>query len=223
MGVEAGALPNYHFVSWTGTAVQAGNVADAGSASTTVTVAAHYDLQANFAIDQRTLTVSSADGGTMTSHDVGASQHDHGGQIVIVAAALPNYHFIGWLGTAVDAGKVADPNSPSTTIVMDSDYTLQANFAIDQRTLTTSSTGGGSVANPGEGQFEYDHGSAVTIEATAEANYHFVNWTGTAVDAGKVANPNSTSTTATADADYTLQANFAIDRHTLTVSSIGGG
>ena len=44
----------------------------------------------------------------------------------------------------------------------------------------------GHVAAPGEGVFEYGHGAAVDIAAAADANHHFVNWTGTGVAAGKV-------------------------------------
>ena len=83
-------------------------------------------------------------------------------------------------------------------------------LAGDQRTLDISSTTGGSVTNPGEGAFQYDDGSEVTIAAIADLNYHFVGWAGSAVDAGKVADPNSASTTVTVDADYDLQAHFVV-------------
>jgi lysophospholipase L1-like esterase len=79
-----------------------------------------------------------------------------------------------------------------------------------QKTLTCSSTDGGSVTQPGEGVFQYDDGSVVNLTATADLGYHFVNWTGTAVNAGRVANPNSADTSVTVDADYTVVANFAI-------------
>jgi len=75
-----------------------------------------------------------------------------------------------------------------------------------QHTLNISSTAGGSVSSPGEGQFQYEHGTSVPITAAAQANYHFVNWTGSAVDAGKVTEPNTASTTVAVDADYTLRA-----------------
>jgi len=78
-----------------------------------------------------------------------------------------------------------------------------------QRTLTISSTSGGSVITPGEGIFQYDDGSKVMIEAASDTYYYFVGWTGTAVDAGKVVDPGSASTKVTVDADYRLQANFA--------------
>jgi hypothetical protein len=78
-----------------------------------------------------------------------------------------------------------------------------------QRILTCSSTDGGSVTQPGEGAFQYDDGTVVNLMATAELGYHFVNWTGTAVDAGRVADPNSAGTTVIMNAGYTVVANFA--------------
>ena len=77
------------------------------------------------------------------------------------------------------------------------------------RTLTISSTSGGTVTVPGEGSFQYDHGTVVQIIAQHDTYYHFVEWTGTVVDAGKVENPSAASTTVTVDVDYTLVANFA--------------
>jgi len=106
--------------------------------------------------------------------------------------ADPHYHFMNWTGTAVTAGKVADPTSANTTVTMVGDYTLEANFAIDQQILSTSSGDGGTVSIPGEGSFTYDYGTSVPVMATP---YHFLNWTGTAVTAGKVANPTSINTT----------------------------
>ena len=104
---------------------------------------------------------------------------------------------------------------------MDADYAVEAVFAIDQRTLTTSSTDGGDVTDPGEGTFDYDHGMSATITATADENYHFVEWTGTGVDAGKVPDPSAASTSITMDADYAVEAVFAIDQRTLTTSLDG--
>jgi hypothetical protein len=78
-------------------------------------------------------------------------------------------------------------------------------------TLTTSSTPGGSVTKPGKGVFTFNDGETVLIEAATGAGYVFKRWSGTAVDAGKVAKPDSPSTSVVVDADYTLVANFAID------------
>jgi len=74
--------------------------------------------------------------------------------------------------------------------------------------LTIRSTDCGSVIEPGEGDFDYTNLTVVHIEALADPGYYFVEWTGTAVDAGKIADPYSADTTVTMDADYTLGANF---------------
>ncbi|MHC4501583.1 MAG: right-handed parallel beta-helix repeat-containing protein, partial [Planctomycetota bacterium] len=87
--------------------------------------------------------------------------------------------------------------------------------------LTIWSTSGGSVSEPGEGVLEYGDGTVVPIVAEADPCYGFVEWTGTAVFAGKVADPCAAITTVTVDANYTLAANF--DSHMLTVSSSSGG
>ncbi|MFC1634006.1 choice-of-anchor Q domain-containing protein [Planctomycetota bacterium] len=221
--IEARADDDYYFVNWTGTAVDAGKVANPNAANTTVTVDGAYTIQANFNTDKHTLTISSTGGGSVTDPGEGNFLYDDETVVPIQATAGANYHFVNWTGTAVDEGQVANPNSAGTTVTMEGDYTLQANFAIDQHDLTTSSTSGGSVTTPGEGTYSYDHGTAAPIVAAPAANYHFVNWTGTAVDDGKVANPNAASTTVTVDADYAVQANFAMDKWTLTFSSTIGG
>ncbi len=223
VSVTATAAANYHFVNWTGTAVTSGKVANANSASTTVTMDGDYTLQANFAIGQQTLTTSAASGGTVSTPGVGTFQYDHGTTVSVTATAAANYHFVNWTGTAVTSGKVANATSATTTVTVDGNYTLQANFAIGQQTLTTSAASGGTVSTPGVGTFQYDHGTTVSVTATAAANYHFVNWTGTAVTSGKVANATSATTTVTVDGNYTLQANFAVDRNTLTISAGSGG
>lgn len=79
------------------------------------------------------------------------------------------------------------------------------------RTLTVSSSDGGSVTAPGEGVFTYGQGAIVPVSAAAVPSWRFVQWTGTAVNAGKVADPFSAATTVTLDADYTLQADFEYD------------
>ncbi|MBN2019061.1 MAG: hypothetical protein JW749_02415 [Sedimentisphaerales bacterium] len=82
-------------------------------------------------------------------------------------------------------------------------------FAPITRTLTVSSSAGGTVTQPGIGAFVYPDGNIVNLVASADVNYHFLNWTGTAVTAGKVANPYLAATTVAMDANYTVAANFA--------------
>ena len=220
--VKATADEFYYFLKWTGSAVDAGKVADPRSANTTVFVDGDYSLKANFAGENFKLTVSSTDGGSVVKPGEGEIVINNT-QIQLLAVADPHYEFVNWTGSAVDIDAVQDPDSPSTRIYIDRDLNVKANFVRTTRILIISSTEGGSVTTPGEGAFEYDLGTEVSVVATPDEHYHFLGWTGTAVDAGKVADPGSASTTVTVDGDYTLIANFEIDKHTLTISSNYGG
>ena len=71
--------------------------------------------------------------------------------------------------------------------------------------LTIASTGGGSVDTPGEGTATYDEDTVVNLEATPDAYYRFVNWTG---DVGTVADIDSATTTIVMNGDYSITANF---------------
>jgi hypothetical protein len=81
-----------------------------------------------------------------------------------------------------------------------------------QRRLTVSSTLGGSVAVPGEGVFAYEYDGVHPVTARADPGYHFMFWTGTAVDAYRVADSMTPDTTVALVADYTLIAHFAADK-----------
>ena len=50
---------------------------------------------------------------------------------------------------------------------------------ITKYTLTISSTEGGSVTTPGEGEYRYceEQGDRVSLVATPDVGYEFVNWT----------------------------------------------
>ncbi len=83
---------------------------------------------------------------------------------------------------------------------------------LSQYGLNISSSAGGSVTTPGEGIFEYDHETSVSVTATAQGNNHFVIWAGTAATAGKIAQLSSPSITIAVDGHYTLEAHFADDQ-----------
>ena len=73
------------------------------------------------------------------------------------------------------------------------------------RDLTTNSTGGGSVTEPGEDTFTYDEGTVVDLVAEAEEGYRFVEWTG---DVEDIADVYDATTTITMNGDYSITANF---------------
>jgi hypothetical protein len=77
----------------------------------------------------------------------------------------------------------------------------------DGHSLYISSTRGGSVATPGEGQFYYPLGKVVNLVAEAEEGCHFVKWTG---DVWSMNNTNAAATTITMWTDYEITADFCI-------------
>jgi len=107
-------------------------------------------------------------------------------------------------------GGVVDVNAVGLTVAP-----ITITFPPSTFTLTTSAGTGGSVTVPGMGAFSGLTGSN-TITAVASGGYHFVNWTGTGVTAGKVTSPASASTAILMDADYTAIANFAVIPPTLS-------
>ena len=118
----------------------------------------------------------------------------------------------------VDGNKAATgaAETPSVTHSSSTARKVLLGFVVKARPvrkLTVSASAGGTVSTPGIGDFNYPDGNNASIVASANANYHFVNWTGTAVTAGKVANPDSPDTTVLMDANYTVQANFAEGIH----------
>jgi len=194
------------FNSWTG------DVANATSATTTVTMNADETVTANFTVMTYTLTmaVSPAGGGT-TDPAVGTHDYDAGTVVDITATAAAGYQFDSWTGA------VANATSATTTVTMNADKTVTANF-VQLFTLTMAVSGNGST-DPAVGDHEYAAGTVVDITATPDVDSYFVNWT------GDVADGNSESTTVTVDADKTVTANFTATAYTLTmaVSPEGAG
>ena len=195
----------YEFVNWTG---DVSTVADTSDPTTTITVKGDYTVQANFAPIGPALLISSSAGGSVIVPGEGSHIYGQFTYEVLVAEFDPGYSFAGWSGTAVDAGKVFISNARLITVCVEGAYTLQANFTQTTYTLTLSSGVGGSVATPREGTHSYERVTPVAVVARFNWGYSFAGWTGTAVDAGKVANPNAIMTTVTVDGPYTLHANF---------------
>ena len=214
----ADAEQGYHFVNWTG---NVGTIANVNAASTTITMNGDYSITANF-VAVYDLTISSTTGGSVTTPGEGTFTYDAGTAVNLVATANSGYYFINWTG---DVGAITNANAPTTTVTMNDDYSITANFGqipAGKVALTTSSTAGGSVTTPGEGAFSYDGGTVVDLVAEAEEGYRFVNWTG---DVGTVANASAASTTITMDDDYSITANFVrlVEQYYLTISSTDGG
>jgi len=74
-----------------------------------------------------------------------------------------------------------------------------------QYDLAINSTAGGEVIVPGEGSFAYDAGAVIDLEATPDAGYEFVSWSG---DVDTIAGVAAAETTISVDGDYSIMANF---------------
>ena len=209
--------PGYRFVNWAG---DVDTIADVDDATTTITVNDDYSIRANFT-KPYSLTISSTEGGSVTTPGEGVFVYDEGDVVKLVATPDPGYGFVSWTG---DVGTIPNVSAAITTITMTGDYSLTANFEeLAKYDLTTSSTTGGSVTVPGEGTFTYYDGTVVNLVATADSRYYFINWTG---DAGTIANANAPTTTVTMNDNYSITANFRqipLGKVALTISSTAGG
>ena len=116
--------------------------------------------------------------------------------MTITEAPAAGYRTNGWGGP--DAGNTAAPSNASTTIVMNADASLVANF-IQQGTLTVSAGTGGAVT---AANGTYDVGTVVPISAAPNATYVFGSWSGGAAD------PSLASSTVTITGNLALVANF---------------
>ena len=207
----AEAEESYRFVEWTG---DVGNVADVHAAATTITMNGDYSITAEF-LKQYDLTISSTEGGSVTEPGEEVFTYGEGALVDLVAEAEEGYRFVEWTG---DVSTIADVYAATTTITMNGDYSITANF-IKQYDLTTSSTEGGSVATPGEGVFTYDEGRVVDLIATPGESYRFIEWTG---DVGTIADVHAATTTITMNGDYSITAEF-LKQYDLTTSGTEGG
>jgi uncharacterized protein YkwD len=197
----------YQFVNWTG---DVETIADVNSSRTTITMNGDYFIIANFAkitVTHYTLTVA-VSGSGFTSPAVGQHTYVAGTVVPIIATPASGYRFVNWTG---NVGTIANVTAASTTITMNGDYSITANFgetSMERFDLTTSSTTGGSVTVPGEGTFTYDAATVIGLTATPDAGYRFAGWTG---DVGTIANVNAASTTMTINDSYSIRADFLED------------
>jgi hypothetical protein len=124
VNLVAEAEEGYHFVNWTGDVGTIGNV---NSAATNITMNGTYSIMANF-VAVYDLTISSTAGGSVTTPGEGISTYDEGTVVNLVAEAEEGYHFVNWTS---DVGTIANVKAASTTITMNGNYSITANFAVE--------------------------------------------------------------------------------------------
>jgi len=137
VSIEAEPEQGYTFTGWTGTAVDAEKVGDAGSPETTVTVDAAYTLKAHFSNgQQRTLRLASTEGGSAKLSAEYAGEmlswwapqtltFDSGTYISLEAIPEPGYEFTNWSGSFYS-------KNPSVSFPLEHDHRITANFVPSQ-------------------------------------------------------------------------------------------
>jgi len=144
-------------------------------------------------------------GGGTTTPSVGGSPHNYadGTVVNLTANAATGYHFVDWSGDA-------SGTSTTTSVTMNSDKTVTANFEEDEPItynlyMLVNPTGGGTTTpSVGGSPHNYADGTVVNLTANAATGYHFVDWSGDA-------SGSSTTTSVTMNSDKTVTANFEKD------------
>jgi len=166
------------------------------------------------------LCINSTAGGNVTTPGEGAFGYVAGTVVNLVATPDADYGFVNWTH---DVGAfVANVTAASTTIFMNGNYSITANFEklLGGYNLTISSTTGGNVTTPGEGTFTYDEGEVVDLVAEADEDYFFEKWTGGVTT---IANINAASTNITMPAqNVAVTANFKEVLPSVTTQAASG-
>ncbi len=211
VNLSATAASGYQFSNWTGP------VANANSASTTVTMSAAETVTANF-VALTGITIQTSPTGLQFSVDGGAGQ-----TAPQTLSLAPGTHTIavvttqaGATGTQYVFASWSDGGAASHSItVTSSAATYTASFTTQYQLTTLAAPAAGGTVTPASGAY-YNSGTVVNLSATAASGYQFSNWT------GPVANANSASTTVTMSAAETVTANFvALTGITIQTSPTG--
>ena len=116
-------------------------------------------------------TANPAEGGTVSPS---SQQYDSGDIANITATASAEYVFHNWSGSA-------SGSSPNTTVTMDSDKAVIANFIKKQYPLTIEIQGEGTITETVIKQglaTDYNSGTIVQLTAVPKDGWKFVEWSG---------------------------------------------
>ncbi|MHB1197261.1 MAG: ice-binding family protein [Lutibacter sp.] len=143
----------------------------------------------------------------------GAGLFDQGTAVTVTAIPNAGYTFTNWTENGIQVS-----TSPNYQFVLIGDRTLVANYTLippAQFAVNTSAlpVAGGSTTGSGS----FDTGTNVTVTATANVGYTFVNWTLAGVEVS-----TNSNYTFVLNANKTLVANFVANAFTLNVTAVNG-
>ncbi len=120
---------SWHFMNWSG---ETSTIANANDPATAITMNGNYTITANFEEDvaQYHLTIDSTTGGSVIAPGEGTfGPYDEGTVVNLVANPDANWHFMNWSG---ETSSISNVDDPTTAITMNGNYTITANFALDE-------------------------------------------------------------------------------------------
>ena len=191
-----------------------------------VTMDAARNVTAHFEMIQYTVTAAKSGSGTgsVTSTPAGincgatcSAEVNSGDSITLTAAASADSTFAGWsgggcygVGTCVVTPTAATSVTATFTL---STYTLSVtNAGAGDGTVTSAPSGINCGIDCNE---VYNHGTSVTLTATASSGSTFAGWSGGCTGTGTCITSVTAATSVT--------ATFNVDTHLLTVSTSGAG
>lgn len=140
-----------------------------------------------------TTTTSPLAGGTIT----GAGTYISDTYATLTAIAATGYTFSGWSGDTTSA-------NPTISVFMNRNKNITANFtATVNSTVTITTSTNPSTSGSVSGGGTYNIGNSVTLTATPNSGYVFLNWSGDTSATGS-------SLTFTANSNKTITANFQL-------------
>ena len=205
--VKATVNEGYEFVNW-----ENGNgVIVSKEAEYTFIVMENVDLKAYFKPEDRffiAVVINPPGSGTVQG---GKMYYIHDQPVVLTAEENTGYHFVNWTNAETEAIMSESSNYSFTAI---ENITLVANFNPECFTVQVSANPeiGGSVT--GEGTYIY--GERVTVTATADTGYKFVNWTNSVTGELVYSLPVYSFY---ASEDIALIANFEVKTYTVTITA----
>jgi len=158
-------------------------------------------------------TISLSASPTSGGNPSGGGTYNYGDNITVFANPNTGYNFVNWT-----EGGVAVSGNENYTFNVSGSRSLVAHYVLKTYTISVSANPGAGGSATGGGTFT--HGDPVSLSATANTGYHFVNWI---ENGSQVSTANPFNFTATGN--RTLVANFALNSYNIAVSAnpSGGG
>lgn len=154
------------------------------------------------------ITATAGAGNGTVSLDPPGGVYAPGTTVTATATANIGSTFVGWSGDCTGAA--------ACVLTVDEDKSITATFSLDLYSVAVSASpaAGGSVSGGGA----YSHGVSVTVSATANAGYTFVNWT-----EGSSEVSTSAAYTFSATGNRTLVAIFNLQSYSVITRTAGAG